>query len=137
MESRIGRTEIDEAARVSVWQRSDEYRIDQTEDGRACTDPQGQGKYAGDREARTPAQGAQAVSQAMDQVVNKREISLFATCQVHLLCAAQLYRDRWSPRRAHLLLQVRTQVLNGEYRETFGRWYPGMKSAPEMEKQAA
>jgi hypothetical protein len=44
---------------------------------------------------------------------------------------------RQSPRGAHLLLQVRTQVLNGEYREALGRWYAGMKSAPEMEKQLA
>jgi len=36
-----------------------------------------------------------------------------------------------------LLLQGRTQVLNGEYRETFDHWYPGMKSTPEMEKQVA
>ncbi len=37
---------------------------------------------------------------------------------------------RWSPRGAHLLLQVRAQVLNGEYRKTLVRWYPGMKFAP-------
>jgi hypothetical protein len=30
---------------------------------------------------------------------------------------------RWSPRGAHLLLQVRTQVLNQELRRTFGRWH--------------
>src|ERR1035437_3606136 len=27
----------------------------------------------------------------------------------------------------HLLLQVRAQVLNGDLRKVFGRWYPGMK----------
>ena len=34
---------------------------------------------------------------------------------------------RWTKRGAHLLLQVRTRVLNEEYRETFSGWYPGMR----------
>lgn len=33
---------------------------------------------------------------------------------------------RWTPRGAHLLLQVRTRELNGELRDTFCGWYPGM-----------
>ncbi len=35
---------------------------------------------------------------------------------------------RWSERGAHLLLQVRTQVLNEDLRNTFRRWYPGMQN---------
>jgi len=35
---------------------------------------------------------------------------------------------RWSERGAHLLLQVRTQVLNEDLRNTFCRWYPGMQN---------
>lgn len=35
---------------------------------------------------------------------------------------------RWSQRGAHLLLQVRTHVLNNELRERFQRWYPGMEA---------
>ena len=31
---------------------------------------------------------------------------------------------RWTPRGAHLLLQVRTQVLNDELRASLERWYP-------------
>src|SRR4051812_24354138 len=31
---------------------------------------------------------------------------------------------RWSERGAHLLLQVRTQVLNGTWRSTLSRWVP-------------
>ncbi|ABW31394.1 conserved hypothetical protein (plasmid) [Acaryochloris marina MBIC11017] len=30
---------------------------------------------------------------------------------------------RWS-KKAYLLLQVRTKVLDGDWRETFERWYP-------------
>jgi hypothetical protein len=34
---------------------------------------------------------------------------------------------RWSQRGAHLLLQLRARVLNGELRQCFEKWYPGMK----------
>ncbi len=33
---------------------------------------------------------------------------------------------RWTKKGAHLLLQVRTQVLNEDLRSTFERWYPAM-----------
>jgi len=38
---------------------------------------------------------------------------------------------QWTERGAHLLLQTRTRVLNGELEETFRRWYP--KFRPEVE----
>ena len=31
---------------------------------------------------------------------------------------------RWTPKGAHLLLQVRTRVLNDELGSAFERWYP-------------
>jgi len=31
---------------------------------------------------------------------------------------------QWTPAGAHLLLQVRTQVLNAEWEARFRRWYP-------------
>jgi hypothetical protein len=34
---------------------------------------------------------------------------------------------QWTPRGAHLLLQIRTQVLNEEWEEIFRRWYPGFR----------
>lgn len=34
---------------------------------------------------------------------------------------------RWSERGAHLLLQIRTRVLNEEWQGTMTRWYPGSK----------
>lgn len=34
---------------------------------------------------------------------------------------------RWKKPGAHLLMQIRTKVLNNELRETFQRWYPAMK----------
>ena len=38
---------------------------------------------------------------------------------------------RWTERGAHLLLQIRTRVLNEDLRATFHRWYPGLKDDPE------
>jgi hypothetical protein len=33
---------------------------------------------------------------------------------------------RWSPRGAHLLLQVRTRALNDDLAADFRRWYPDL-----------
>ena len=44
---------------------------------------------------------------------------------------------RWSPDGAHLLLQVRTQVLNDDLRGVFGRWYPGFDRQPDQEAKVA
>ena len=38
---------------------------------------------------------------------------------------------RWSPRGAHLLLQVRTRVLNDDLADTFRRWHPGFTHTTE------
>ena len=38
---------------------------------------------------------------------------------------------RWTKRGAHLLLQIRTRVLNDEWGTTLARWYPGMKIEAE------
>jgi hypothetical protein len=54
---------------------------------------------------------------AVNQVVSKRFV--------------KKQQMRWSERGAHLLLQIRAQVLNGDWRATFLRWYPAMKVAPE------
>jgi hypothetical protein len=54
---------------------------------------------------------------AVNQVVSKRFV--------------KKQQMRWSERGAHLLLQIRTQVLNGDWRGALSRWYPAMKVAPE------
>lgn len=38
---------------------------------------------------------------------------------------------QWTPRGAHLLLQTRTKVLNGDLEESFRRWYPAFRSKTE------
>ena len=35
---------------------------------------------------------------------------------------------RWSHQGAHLLLQIRTRVLNGDWEDVFRRWYPGFRA---------
>jgi hypothetical protein len=42
---------------------------------------------------------------------------------------------RWSPRGAHLLLQVRTRVLNDDLAADFARWYPGF-ATPDQQQLA-
>ncbi len=44
---------------------------------------------------------------------------------------------RWTQRGAHLLLQVRTKVLNDDWRNTFCRWYPSMTPAKKEVENAA
>jgi len=36
---------------------------------------------------------------------------------------------QWSPKGAHLLLQMRTRVLNGELEQMFLNWYLGFRAA--------
>ena len=50
------------------------------------------------------------VESAVNQVVSKR--------------MAKSQQMAWTERGVHLLLQVRTRMLNGELAETFRRWYP-------------
>jgi hypothetical protein len=38
---------------------------------------------------------------------------------------------RWAPKSAHLLLQVRTKVLNNDLGVAFKRWYPNFVTPAE------
>jgi hypothetical protein len=65
------------------------------------------------------------VESTVNQVISKRMV--------------KKQQMRWSPRGAHLLLQVRTRVLNEALRSTFGRWYVEFDtgSREQAEPQAA
>jgi len=54
---------------------------------------------------------------AVNQVISKRMV--------------KKQRIRWSPRGAHLLLQVRTRALNNDLADAFDRWYPGFTHTPD------
>ena len=59
------------------------------------------------------------VESTVNQVVSKRMV--------------KKQQMQWTPRGAHLLLQIRTRVLNDEWKETFRTWYPGFRSpTPRM-----
>jgi hypothetical protein len=57
------------------------------------------------------------VESTVNQVISKR------------FCKKQ--QMAWTPRGAHLLLQIRTRVLNGDWEATFQKWYPGFRAAPQ------
>ncbi len=56
------------------------------------------------------------VESTINQVVSKRMV--------------KKQQMQWTPEGAHLLLQVRTQVLNDEWDDTFRTWYPGFRPVP-------
>jgi hypothetical protein len=45
-------------------------------------------------------------------------------------------RMRWIQRGAHLLLQVRANVLNGDLHGAFRRWHPGFGGAKDVKLAA-
>jgi hypothetical protein len=63
------------------------------------------------------------VESTINQVVSKRMV--------------KKQQMRWSQRGAHLLLQVRTRVLNDELREIFQQWRPGFAQQGQPLKKAA
>jgi len=58
--------------------------------------------------------GTGFVESAVNYVVSKRMV--------------KKQQMRWSQRGAHLLLQIRTRVLNNEWEDAFRRWYPGFRA---------
>jgi hypothetical protein len=54
------------------------------------------------------------VESTVNQVISKRMV--------------KKQQMQWSKRGAHLLLQIRTRVLNGEWEDTFRTWYPGFRA---------
>ena len=60
---------------------------------------------------------------AVNQVISKRMV--------------KKQQMRWTPRGAHLLLQIRTRVLNDQLADDFRRWYPGFGQAADPVTLAA
>ena len=58
------------------------------------------------------------VESTINQVVSKRMV--------------KKQQMQWTPEGAHLLLQVRTQVLNGDWETTFRTWYPGFRPSSTL-----
>ena len=63
------------------------------------------------------------VESTVNQVVSKRMV--------------KKQQMRWCQKGAHLLLQVRTRVLNDELRDVFRQWYPNFPQGDENQRLAA
>jgi hypothetical protein len=63
------------------------------------------------------------VESTVNQVISKRMV--------------KKQQMRWTKKGAHLLLQVRSQVLNDDLRATFERWYPSMERTAVPQREAA
>jgi hypothetical protein len=64
----------------------------------------------------------------------ERISSAFAESTINQVVSKRMVKKqqmRWTPRGAHLLLQVRTRVLNDTLAEDFHRWYPSFTHQPE------
>ncbi len=78
----------------------------------------------GERFRNAEAISSAFVESAVNQVVSKRMV--------------KKQQMRWTPRGAHLLLQVRTRVLNDDLATDFRRWYPAFVApTPSADTQLA
>jgi hypothetical protein len=77
----------------------------------------------GDRDRHGEAIASSFAGSTVNQVVSKRMV--------------KKRQMRWTQRGAHLLLQVRTRVLNDDLRADFERWYPGLKAGNDPTHGAA
>jgi len=59
------------------------------------------------------------VESTINQVISKRMV--------------KKQQMQWTPEGAHLLLQVRTQVLNDDWENTFRTWYPNFRPGPAQD----
>jgi hypothetical protein len=50
---------------------------------------------------------------------------------------AKRQQMQWTPRGAHLLLQMRTRALDGALRHLFERWYPGLANDNDARAEQA
>jgi hypothetical protein len=62
------------------------------------------------------------VESAVNQVISKRMV--------------KKQQMRWSPRGAHLLLQIRTRVLDEDLADDYRRWYPGFTHTDRQDQTA-
>jgi hypothetical protein len=71
----------------------------------------------GERRRASEAISTAFVESVVNQVISKRMV--------------KKQQMRWSPRGAHLLLQVRTRILNDTLTNDYRRWYPSFTHTPQ------
>jgi hypothetical protein len=73
----------------------------------------------GERRRASEAISTAFVKSTVNQVISKRMV--------------KKQQMRWTPRGAHLLLQVRTRVLNDTLTNDYRRWYPSFTHTSEAD----
>ena len=73
--------------------------------------------HYGERRRAGEAISTAFIESAVNQVISKRMV--------------KKQQMRWNPRGAHLLLQVRTRILNDTLTNDYQRWYPGFTHTSE------
>ena len=86
-----------------------------------CTNPNPTSNY-GDRYRNGEAISSAVAESSVNQMISKRFV--------------KKQQMRWTRRGAHLLLQVRTRVLDDTLTATFQRWYPGMETGKSPQEPA-
>ena len=76
----------------------------------------------GDRYRNEEAISSAVAESTVNQIVSKRFV--------------KKQQMRWTRRGAHLLLQIRTRVLDDTLATTFQRWYPGMETGESPQEPA-
>jgi hypothetical protein len=87
--------------------------------------------------ARAACEFAAYIAGNADSIINYRErfrageriSSAFVETTVNAVISkrfAKRQQMQWTPRGAHLLLQIRTRILDGTLQPLFERWYPGL-----------
>lgn len=83
------------------------------------------------------AQNAGSIVNYGERYRNGERISTaFTESTINQVVSKRLVKKQqmqWTPAGAHLLLQVRTQVLNDDWEGTFRRWYPRFRPVPSPE----
>jgi hypothetical protein len=69
----------------------------------------------------------------------KRSLPVFVESAINQVVSKRMVKKQqmgWSQRGAHLLLQIRTRVLDEEWEDTFRRWYPDFRPQGQAKKAA-
>jgi hypothetical protein len=77
----------------------------------------------GERHRNDEAISSAFVESTVNQVISKRMV--------------KKQQMRWTPRGAHLLVQVRTRGRTDDLADTFHRWYPAFRHSIDQESVAA
>lgn len=115
-------------------------RLERARDGLYGTNAHDFRGHARDRKADKAGQRAGAIVNYGERRRCGERISTgFVESTINQLIAKRFVKKqqmRWTPRGAHLLLQVRVHVLNDELGTAFQRWYPKLGSGQETQQAA-